>query len=530
MPEPPGDEPLSTQPIQAALPSLAPRELLRWAWRQLTSMRTALMLLFLLALAATPGSLLPQRGVDPAAVSQYAQDHPRLAPILDTLQLFDVFGSVWFSAIYLLLVISLAGCIIPRTRQHWKALRSRPPTAPRHLSRLPARSSFQTSASPEIVLTRAHALLRRARFRVVATETTLAAEKGYLREAGNLLFHLALLGVLLAVAVGSHYGFTGSVLVVEGEGFTNTPLHYDTIQPGRWFDAVGLPPFSFTLTDFAATYQEDGEQRGAARTFHAVVDYRASPQSPPRSRTLQVNRPLDVDGMRIYLLGHGYAPVVTVRDGRGEVAFSGPVPCLPLDSNFSSTCVIKAPDSYPEGLAFTGFFLPTMEIDRKRGPISTFPDAKNPSVFLLAYQGDEGVATSVYRLNTARMQRVENNGQPVARALTTGQTMTLPDGLGSLSYSGYREWATFQVRRDPGRVLALVSAGALLVGLMLSLSVRRRRMWVRVSAETPGNSTVVEVGGLARSSSSGLDEQVARITERIQAAAAEHDKERHGDQ
>ena len=42
---------------------------LRWSWRQLTSMRTALILLFLLALASVPGSVLPQEGIDPAAVN-----------------------------------------------------------------------------------------------------------------------------------------------------------------------------------------------------------------------------------------------------------------------------------------------------------------------------------------------------------------------------------------------------------------------------------------------------------------------------
>ena len=120
-----------------ALPALGLRGTLRWAWTQLTSMRTALFLLLLLAVAAVPGSLFPQRPANPGAVTQYIQDNPDTGPWLDRFQLFDVYASVWFSAIYLLLFISLIGCVIPRAKVHWKALRSKPPRTPTRLSRLP---------------------------------------------------------------------------------------------------------------------------------------------------------------------------------------------------------------------------------------------------------------------------------------------------------------------------------------------------------------------------------------------------------
>ncbi|WP_240658792.1 cytochrome c biogenesis protein ResB, partial [Microbacterium sp. CPCC 204701] len=104
-------------------PELGSTGWMRWGWRQLTSMRTALVLLLLLAIAAVPGSLVPQRSADPNGVTQYFQDNPDLAPVLDNLSMFDVYTSPWFSAIYILLFVSLVGCIIPRTRHHYKALR-----------------------------------------------------------------------------------------------------------------------------------------------------------------------------------------------------------------------------------------------------------------------------------------------------------------------------------------------------------------------------------------------------------------------
>src|SRR5690554_7900890 len=104
-------------------------------------MRTVLFLLLLLAIAAVPGSLVPQRGADPNGVVKYFEDNPDLAPILDNLQAFDVYTSVWFSAIYLLLFLSLIGCVIPRTMHHLKALRTPPPKTPARPERLAAFTS-----------------------------------------------------------------------------------------------------------------------------------------------------------------------------------------------------------------------------------------------------------------------------------------------------------------------------------------------------------------------------------------------------
>ena len=111
-------------------------------------MRTAIVLLFLLALAAVPGSLLPQRSLSQNNVRQYFTDHPDLAPVLDRLYLFDVFSSPWFAAVYLLLFVSLIGCVLPRALEHYRSLRAAPPPAPRNLLRLPDSGELTTPLPP----------------------------------------------------------------------------------------------------------------------------------------------------------------------------------------------------------------------------------------------------------------------------------------------------------------------------------------------------------------------------------------------
>ncbi len=135
---------------------------LRWGWRQLTSMRTALILLFLLAVASVPGSLLPQQGIDPAAVQQYYVSHPGLAPWLARLSLFNVFAAPWFAAIYLLLFLSLAGCVVPRAYRLARSARALPPPAPRNVARMPQSVRHETGQDPAAALVAAVAVLQAA--------------------------------------------------------------------------------------------------------------------------------------------------------------------------------------------------------------------------------------------------------------------------------------------------------------------------------------------------------------------------------
>jgi cytochrome c biogenesis protein len=475
---------------------------LRWGWRQLTSMRTALILLFLLAVGSVPGSLLPQEGSNPEAVAQYYVAHPKLAPILARFSLFNVFGAPWFAAIYLLLFLSLVGCVLPRTVRMAASARQPPPRAPRHLDRLPLSVSYRTALPPEQALSSAARLLSGKRFRVRAEADWVAAEKGYLREAGNLLFHIALLAVLVSIGVGGLFGYKANRLLVAGTSFSNTVTALDVFRPGRLVTPGDLQPFSLTLHSFSASYVTSGTLMGQPAAFNAALTYTAAPGGPSRRYLLTVNHPLVVDGVRVFLIGHGYAPEFRVTDGTGHVVFDGPVPFIPVEtSGFTSEGAIKVPDASPQQLGFVGVFLPTT-VDLAGRLASAFPAPLKPEVSLVSYAGnlgmDSGTPQSVYTLNTAGLHQL-----PVApRPLSAGQSIQLPGRLGTLTYLGYRQWISLAITYDPGQFPALVSGFAVLGGLLLSFMVRRRRVFVRAGADAPGG-TVLEVGGLSRSDAAG---------------------------
>ncbi|WP_188188594.1 cytochrome c biogenesis protein ResB [Nonomuraea sp. SYSU D8015] len=492
---------------------------LRWGWRTLTSMKTALILLFLLALGSVPGSLVPQRGVEPDKVARLYEQNPTLAEWYDRFQLFEVFTSTWFAAVYLLLFTSLIGCIVPRTATYLRELRRKPPAAPKHLSRLPHAAAFEGDLGVEEAARR----LRKLRFRVVTGDGWVSAEKGYLRETGNLFFHIALLGILLAIGAGSLYGYRGNVLVVEGDGFANTVAAYDRYIPGSQVSAESLEPFSLQLTDFKVSYQVEGDKRGQALDYSAHLKVNDSPGAPTRDFELKVNTPLEVNGTQVYLIGNGYAPVFKVTDGKGQVAFEGAVPCLIEDKpTMTSGCVVKAPDAQPSQLGFLLRFLPTSVPLTDGTYASAFPDELNPEVQLVgAFSGDLGLRSgrpqSVYELAPPEVMKKLKPlvmGSNVPKPLAAGQSIDLPEGAGKLEFVGVKEWMTLQIAYDPGRVPALVFAAVAVVAIALSLMIRRRRVFVRVK-----EGGTVEVGGLTRTegSAAGFAEEFADIVKVLSA-------------
>jgi cytochrome c biogenesis protein len=496
---------------------------LRWIWRQLTSMRTALFLLLLLAVAAVPGSLVPQRGADPNGVIQYKTDHPILFPILDKLQVFDTYSSVWFSAIYLLLFISLIGCIIPRAKHHFDALRAKPPRTPVRLSRMigftvrtiPAEAAASLTA--DAAVERGRSMLRVGGYRTITfqnpRDSSVSAERGYLRETGNLVFHSALVGILLAVGFGGGFGYSGERAVVEGQTFVNTLVNYDSFNPGRFVNTSSLSPYSVTLDKLDVSY---GGAVAAGQpsnyTAHVTTQEKGGDK---KQNTIQVNDPLDIGGTNVYLLSNGYAPEITIKNPSGKTVFQDFVPFLPQDANLTSLGFVKVPDGLAKQVGMIGFFYPTAGASQTAAGAfaSTDPDLKKPVLTFNVYTGNLGLNTgapvSVYSLDTDKMTQIAGPGTSVKSIeLKPGESEKLPNGLGSVTFNEVKRFVDFQVNHDPTQNWVFVFALLVLGGLLTSLFVPRRRMWVKAIPQDDG-SLRLEYAGLARGDDPNLADAVA---------------------
>ena len=475
-------------------PEIGTVGLLRFMWRQLTSMRTALVLLMMLGVAAIPGSFIPQRSQNPMAVSDVFATSPTKALWYERFSLFDVYASPWFSAIYILLFISLIGCVLPRAFEHYKASRALPPVTPKNLSRMEFHTEWKGTGNELEV---ARAWFKKNRFRVRELEGSISAEKGFTRETGNLFFHLALVLILIGVSFGSLFGMRGDAIVNVGERFINTPTTFDSLSFGKLFNEKSLPPFSIEVDKFVAKYNP---VTNAPEDYTLSVTVKDSPESAPVKKIVKVNSPLTFGSTRVYLQANGYSPIVTVRDSVGNVAFQGPVPFLPQDSNLSSTGAIKVPDATPQ-LGFVGSFFPTIGRANEGGGISVFPEALDPRLFLAAWTGDLGLNNgrpqSVYRIDTDTLKKIG------LKSLAPGETYEFAEG--SITFETYVPWVNLQVVRDPGKSSALVGSIVAILGLLASLFTRRRRIWVSVTKKN------IEVAGLAKNSAPGLENEIAQL-------------------
>ena len=488
---------------------------LRWIWRQLTSMRTALLLLLFLAAAAIPGSLYPQHSADPNGVTTFFQQNPTLAPILDKFQLFDVYSSAWFSAIYILLFVSLIGCVVPRIGVHWKAVLNPPAATPTNLSRMPAfRFTKLGEKKRESLLANAYIALKKQGYRVVRDDVSVAAERGYWRETGNLIFHIALVGLLIAVGFGGAYSYSGQRVLVEGDTFVNNLAGYDSFNPGIAFNETMLPAFSMTLKQFNVKYDISNQTNtGTPLSFKADVVLRERGSNSAIAKTIQVNEPAEIPGAKVYLSGNGYAPVVTIRDAKGNITFSGPVVYLPQDANMTSLGVIKVPDA-PKQFGILSFFYPTAGKLKTGALTSVFPANANPLVTMNVYEGnlglDAGIPENVFSLAVHGLKQLTGGKTGVESVqLKLGQTSKLPDNLGTVSFDSLRRYASLDIDYNPGQGWVLFFALLAFAGLIMSLLIPRRRVWVKM---VDGG---FEVAALARGDDPQLDNVVSGLSTQL---------------
>lgn len=518
----------------------------RNTWRALTSMGTALVLLFLLALGAIPGALVPQRSLNAGKVDDYLKAHPVIGPWLDRLQAFNVFSSFWFTAIYVLLFVSLVGCLTPRMIEHARGLRSTPVAAPRNLARLPKHASHRIEAGAEELNTLANAITNRLRgwrtairhedgADAAASESVeVSAEKGYLREFGNIVFHFSLLGLLVAVAAGKLFGYEGNVIVIAdgGPGFCSaSPAAFDSFRAGNTVDGTSLHPLCIRVDDFVAHYLPSGQ----ATSFAANIDYQSGKDLSTNSwrhYQLEVNHPLRLGGDRVYLQGHGYAPTfsVTFPDGQTRTSTVQWRPDNPQTLLSSGVARIDPPaGSYPDPaerrkheIAIQGLLAPTEQLE---GTLlsSRFPALDAPAVAVDIYRGDTGLDTgrpqSLFTLDHRLIEQGRLTKEKRVN-LRAGQSVRIDQGPAAgtvIRFDGAVPFVNLQVSHDPGQTWVLVFAITMMGGLVVSLLVRRRRVWVRLTPDAGGSpGTVnVEMGGLARTDNSGWGDEFERLTERM---------------
>ncbi len=492
-------------------------------WRILRSMRTAIWLLLALVIATTIPTLIPQRITNAAKVAEISQTHPGWYQVADRLRLFDVFNSPWYVAIYGSLLFVLLCCLIPRSAnfvRNWRRAVARPKPGP--LPALSHTSSFQTDTEPQLVEPQLRKGLRRAGFRCGRSNENQQwiAEKGWTREAGSLIFHWSFFVLMAGLFVTRAFGFTGFAVIVEGKTWVEAPIGIDEYNPG-WYGDNTHQGFQIALDKFEAKFRPEG----GAMDF--VSHVRVIDNGKEIAKDIRVNDPLSYRGIKMYQTSFGWATRIVVADPTGQTVFDDFITLAPKGPRNSWTGVVKVPGLRPQG-ALEVFFLPTAELisdkearayndelgpgvrlQARPGP----PTANSPAIVFKEYRGDlglDGVAQNVSVLDKSRL------GNPVdaGGAGLAGRSFQTTDGL-SVTFPELRHYSVFQVKHDPGLVVMLIAASLIMLGLVPSLWVSRRRLWVWVRPAESGSGSTVTLGGLAYQKKDAFEREFNTLTKKM---------------
>jgi cytochrome c biogenesis protein len=332
-----------------------------------------------------------------------------------------------------------------------------------------------------------------------------------------MLFHVALLVLLVGLAYGKAYGYRGQAAIVEGETWANARVGYDSFSPGRFFGPERLAPFQLRLDDFTNSFYANNTPREFASHLTALdLDGR-----PLQAQRVAPNRPMTVDGVRVFQSDYGYVPVVRVQDAKGRELLA-PQEVLTLRDPASevSNGAVKVTRATPQvglqAVLFTG--LRTAPDCPPGVDFCNDPRLSRPVLVVLAYQGDLQAdrAQSVFTLDHSRLRPLGD--RPLL--LTPGRSAKLANGM-VVSFTDLKQYSVFTLARDPGVPVVAVGAVLLLCGLVPSLYVTRRRVWVRASPAGPG-TTRVELAGLALQGKPAFEAELARLAQQIRRGTLDH--------
>ena len=530
-----------------APPRVTLRQSFALVWRTLRSMRTALVLLFLLAAAAAVGSLLPQIPNSPERVASYRLAHPFFGTLFLRAGFFDVYGSWWFVLILTLLFVSLIACLLPRSRAMIRTIRQRPIQA-REIDAFPQYRELRVAAEPTAAAATARTVLRHHGYRVALAEDgrAVAAEKGALREIGSLVFHWAFLVLLVAVIVGKGTGYVGHATIVEGQTWTDAAFNYDgDLRTGR-FSSGTHTGIGIKLLDYSDAFRRSG----VPMDFTSKVDLLNPDGSLARADTVTINHPVSFDGVRIFQFGFGWAPVVTITE-EGATIYHGPVvmgqDAQPGDNPLTVPWVgfVKLPtlrpqvaiklELYPDSVAYFAGLI--------AGVPQPMTQANDPFMRYSVWKG-KLLDPSLSGLDTRLMRQVATGGigrgwtVDLARGCVTSgaSSSSLPRQLAgtvcpaggatglTMSFPELRQYSRLQISRDTTVPWVLGAAILILAGLVAAMYSSRRKLWVRAEPKDAGS--VVRIGGFALQRKDRFEEAFPKIVEDLDAAIAKIPAER----
>jgi cytochrome c biogenesis protein len=449
-------------------------------WSFFSSVKLAITLLIIIAIASILGTIIPQQD----AAGEFAGKlSPGMASVLDKLQVFDIFHSIWFLGLLLLLSVNLIVCSLNRFPSSWKRFRAiSPPDEPALFKDLESNRVILTERKLEGEAERIEGLLKK-RFKIVERKdkgvtSFVTAEKGRFSYFGVYLIHVSVLIIIAGMIIGFLLGFEAYVEVPEGESF-------DTVQLKG---GKGIKKLDFTVRcdRFTIDYYKDGTPKLYQSDIAFIKNDNTLHQTP-----VIVNHPATFEGIRFYQAHYGKVPsgeaVIMLQKGREKAQ----------------------PIKVSVGKAFD---LPGNE--GKATVVRMEPNLMQmgPAVKINIAADTGNVQFWVFQ----NIEQIEEENPGLTDHVPLFNPGVFAPYVFSLDMIQTKYFTGLQVARDPG--VPVVVAGSLLLvfGFMAVFFYAHRQVMVRIDRQ--GTHTRISVTGKTNKDPVGLSREIQRLIGDIQKA------------
>ena len=356
---------------------------------------------------------------------------------LEWAQIFQVFRAWWFGLALLVLIISIVVCTLDRTPRLWRQSADVRVVQPDPFfdPRLPDRAHLAGVDAAAV-----HRVLRRNRLRVRQTTVDgvlyLYGDRHRWTKMATLLTHLGLILFLVAAAITARFGFEEPLVIAEGDA--------QTVQN---VGTAGL------LLVRNVAFEAPGIETGQPADFTTeLLVYRDGAEVA--HKTIRVNDPLTVAGYTLHQNGFGPAPDIVIRETDGDVLWSGPVALTGTN----------------DGLPYESMTIPGR--DMGLALLLDRADDGRGILNVLAYRrvGEDAGGAPLYEtLGSAQLQRGD---------VVTAEAIDL-----TVELRGFNEYTLLIAKADPGVNLVWIAFGSLILGLMITFYLPRRRVWARLTPD-----------------------------------------------
>lgn len=458
--------------------------LIKALWVFFSSMKTAIVLLLLLAVGSVVGTVVPQGGPPEMYVQQYGRAK---ASVITGLGFHDVFHSNWYSFLLAMVSINLLVCSINRFKMAWgRAFRPKVSSRAEQIAGMQVSDRLAAGGPIEDARARAIAALKGARYRVASVmedgDVCIHAAKGRIGIWGPYLTHLSLLVIFAGYILGNRTGFDGNAFIVEGS-------RVGTYYPGESGQTRSLG-FEVKLVDFRI--EHDGSHNPTAYKSRLQVYDKGKLEV---EKTIDVNHPLSYRGITFYQSDFGIEGLI--------LKVTRP------DGSFSRVPVRIQTQAGPHGKEY----IPEM------APVNVQTGGKTWAFFVHNfapdYVGPPAVNASELPIHPAAEVFVNEH---FAEDKGDWRRVGWVSSDSPAEYGGHKvemeevvEYTGLQVASNPALPIVYAGFAIMLLGVFAAFYVHHRVIRVRIS----GSDGSVVFGGASRGEESVMQRDIAHVREAL---------------